>query len=160
MGLDAKKSFAQTCEDVDVEDGVWGSSGVLESPNSKEARKEIRNRNRKSAFQKRSKSDDFIGIFIWMAMAQGRSPLNHKLRLKKSIIDERRELGFRALTGLESIIQGGPVLAASFSFPLVDLFGAMRRFTSRFTRMHLGDPPVFMGAMGSKARRDLGAKGG
>ena len=49
MGLDAKKSFAQMCEDVDVEDGVWGSSGVLETPNSKEARKEIRNRNRESA---------------------------------------------------------------------------------------------------------------
>ena len=72
-------------------------------------------------------------------MSQGGVPLNHHLKLKKTFFDVRSVMGFGALTRLSPIIVLGP----SFSFPLADFMGAMRKSTSRFVRMHLGAPLVF-----------------
>jgi len=151
IGLEAQKGFTQVHEDRSVKNGHWGQVVYLNSPVEKKTREEIRNRDNESAFKKRNKTNDFVRLFVWTTMSQGRVPLNHHLKLKKTF-DVRSVMGFGALTRLSPII----MLGTSFSFPLEDFMGAMRKSTSRFVRMHLGAPLVFKEDDGLKNKERTG----
>ena len=81
MGLDAQKSFAQMHEDRKMNKGIGGKMMKLDSVEIQKPRKEIQARKTQSPFKIRSKRNDFARIFIWMIMAQGRTPLNHISRV-------------------------------------------------------------------------------
>ena len=97
MGLDAHKSFAQVYEDGKMNKEIRGEMMQLDYVVVQKPREEIRARKTQSPF-KMSKRNDFARIFIWMIMAQGRTPLNHISRVQKTLFYKGFQVRFTALT--------------------------------------------------------------
>jgi len=76
MGLDAQKSFAQMCEDRNMDKGIGSQVVKLDPIVMQEPREEIRTREPQSLFKIESKSYDFARIFIWTIFTQDRMPLD------------------------------------------------------------------------------------
>ena len=76
MGLDAQKSFAQMHEDGNMNKRIGGQVMKLDLVITQESREESQKRKSQSSFQIRSKSNDFVRIFIRAILTQGRTPLD------------------------------------------------------------------------------------
>ena len=98
MGLDAHKSFAQVYEDGKMNKEIRGEMMQLDYVVVQKPREEIRARKTQSPFKIRSKRNNFARIFIWMIMAQGRTPLNHISRVQKTLFYKGFQVRFTTLT--------------------------------------------------------------
>jgi len=116
-----------------------------------EPRKEIGTREPQSPFKIRGKSYDFAHIFIrtisskaghhWITDFSGKRP--SEMRVSKS--ESEHLLGTHPSSRVGS---------ASTALPLLDFFGAIRKFTERFTRMQWLNPQGF-GSKGEQGVLDL-----
>ena len=79
----------------------------LDSVIVQKPREEIRARKTQSPFKIRSKRNDFACIFIWTIMAQGRTPLDHRSRVQKSLFHKGFQIRLTALTWQPPFFTGG-----------------------------------------------------
>ena len=90
-----------------MNEGIRGEMMQLDSIVVQKPREEIRARKTQSPFEIRSKSNNFAYIFIRTNMTQGRTPLDHRSRVQKTLFCTGFQIRLAALTWQPPLIASG-----------------------------------------------------